>query len=460
MGQQVCICVFAKPPEPGTVKTRLGPAVGNKGSATLAEAFLKDVWSAVQSLPWARTVIASTAPLSPLVVGGSPEVWLQGQGDLGARVERILRRALSQSEFAMALGADNPGLPPRLLEQARDAMRSADSVIGPCEDGGFYLLGLRQCPPGLLDGITWSHTDTFEQVLARLRAAGFRVSVLDSWFDVDRPEDLAKLRQKISSREIQAPATEKALELLFSRTPSTDTAGVSVILPVLNEREWLPRAIARLQSQPWVHEVIVVDASSTDGTRAWLQEQNQLIVLDAPRGKGIQINTGAKMATGNILLFLHADCLLPSDAGGQIRNALGPEDVAGGCFLIRFDSGCKLSLKLIAAGINLRTTSARTATGDQAIFVRKEVFDCAGGCPNWPLFEDVELVRRIKKHGSFAVIKSAVTSSSRRYLRFGIFKTTFLMYALRLGFWVGVSPFTLKTWFDDVRSDLTLHNSR
>ena len=164
MGQQVCICVFAKPPEPGTVKTRLGPAVGNKGSATLAEAFLKDVWSAVQSLPWARTVIASTAPLSPLVVGGSPEVWLQGQGDLGARVERILRRALSQSEFAMALGADNPGLPLRLLEQARDAMRSADSVIGPCEDGGFYLLGLRQCPPGLLDGITWSHTDTFEQV--------------------------------------------------------------------------------------------------------------------------------------------------------------------------------------------------------------------------------------------------------------------------------------------------------
>jgi rSAM/selenodomain-associated transferase 2/rSAM/selenodomain-associated transferase 1 len=446
-----CICVFAKPPEPGNAKTRLAPAVGAHGAAALAEAFLQDTWTAVSSLPWARAVIASTASFRPSGLGGSPEIWLQGEGDLGARLERIFRRALSESDCAFALGADSPGLPPRLLEQARDAMREADAVIGPCEDGGFYLLGLRQCPAGLLAEIRWSELDTFEQVSARLRQAGLRVLILDPWFDVDHPEDLEKLRKKIVAGEIKADATRKTLDILsFAETAAT--LRVSVILPVLNERESLPRAIASLESQPWVHEIIVVDAGSTDGTREWLRQQKRTAVIESVPGKGLQINAGAQKAAAEFLLFLHADSFLPPDAGEQIQKILRAEKNAGGCFCVRFEETGPWSLKLVSAGINLRTRLARTGTGDQAIFVRKEAFARAGGCPDWPLFEDVELVRRIKKQGEFGVVSSAVTISPRRYLRNGVLKTACLIYALRLAFWFGVSPFKLKVWFSDVRS--------
>jgi len=455
LDQQCCICVFAKPPRPGSAKTRLIPAVGAAGSAALAGAFLQDVWSAVRSLPWARTVIASTAPFALSVDDDSPEVWQQGEGDLGARLERILRRALSESEFAIALGADSPGLPLRLLEQARDAIREADAVIGPCEDGGFYLLGLRRCPPGLLDKITWSNTGTFEQVLARLRDAELRVSVLDPWFDVDRPEDLAKLRGKIAAGEIRAEATRKTLDGFSRSGEITNAFKVSVILPVLNERQALPRTIALLECQPWTHEIIVVDAGSTDGTREWLAQQGRIITIEATCGKGIQINAGAKRATGDILLLLHADSLLPPGAGEQIQKTLRSEKVAGGCFCVSFGDVGPTSLKIVSAGINLRTRLTHTATGDQAIFVRKEVFARAGGCPDWPLFEDVELVQRIKKQGKFGVVSSAVTISPRRYLSYGIVRTACLIYALRLAYWVGVSPFTLSKWFVDVRSEPT-----
>jgi uncharacterized protein len=450
--RQCSICVFAKPPEPGSAKTRLIPAVGTDGAAALAEAFLQDTWSTVGSLSWARPVIASTAPFQPRGLEAAPEIWLQGEGDLGERLERIFRRALLESEFAFALGADSPGLPARLLEQAREAMREADAVMGPCEDGGFYLLGLRKCPAGLLAGIRWSEAGTFEQVRTRLKSAGMRILVLDSWFDVDLPEDLEKLRKKIIAGEIQADATRAALDRLSFGETAAPTLKVSVILPVLNECEWLPRTIASLESQPWVHEIIAVDACSTDGTREWLVQQKRIIVIDSARGKGLQINAGAEKAASDILLFLHADSLLPPDAGEQIQNVLRSERVAGGCFCVRFEEMRPWALKLVSAGINLRTRWKRSATGDQGIFVRKETFAQVGGCPDWPLFEDVELVRRIKKRGEFGVVGSPLTISPRRYLEHGIFKTACLIYALRLAFWAGVSPFRLKTWFSDARS--------
>lgn len=452
MDTQVCICVFAKPPEPGDAKTRLIPAVGADGAALLAQAFLRDTWSTVRSLPWARPVIASTAPFQPAGLDDTPEIWLQGEGDLGARLERIFRRALSESQIAFALGADTPGLPTLLLVQARDAMGEADAVIGPSDDGGFYLLGLRQCPAGLLAEIRWSEADTFEQVRARLQAEGLRVAILDGWFDIDQPEDLEKLRKKMTAGEIQAEATRKALDRLLPLEVSSGTFNVSVILPVLNERESLPCAIAGLESKPWVREIIVVDAGSTDGTREWLARQQRVTVIEAARGKGVQINNGAGKATGEILLFLHADSLLPQDAGAQIENTLRDANVTGGCFCVRFEETRPKSLMLVSAGINWRTKWMRAGTGDQAIFVRREAFARARGCPDWPLFEDVELVRRIKKQGKFGVVRSAVTISPRRYLHNGVFKTAFLIYVLRLGFWVGVSPFKLKTWFSDIRT--------
>ncbi|HEX4951405.1 MAG TPA: TIGR04283 family arsenosugar biosynthesis glycosyltransferase [Blastocatellia bacterium] len=229
---------------------------------------------------------------------------------------------------------------------------------------------------------------------------------------------------------------------------------LSVIIPVLNEREQLPITVARLQSHISNAEIIVVDGGSTDGTREWLQQQTGLIWRDAPRGRGLQMNAGASDATGEVLLFLHGDCILPAQAVALLQKALQAPQIKGGAFLIRFAEQAPHSLSIIAQGINARTRVTRTATGDQAIFVRRTVFDKMGGFAEWPLFEDVQFVTRLKRVGEFIIIPSPVTISARRYLAHGPWRTTFLMYALRLGYWLGIPPAKLYQWFQDVRPHL------
>lgn len=142
---------------------------------------------------------------------------------------------------------------------------------------------------------------------------------------------------------------------------------LSVIIPVLNEREQLPRALRALPSQSTDLEIIIVDGGSSDGTREWLQQQSDLIVIAAERGRGIQLNAGAKIANGDALLFLHSDCLLPTTGLDAIRHALLSTETCGGAFLIRFAESHPRSLGIIAKGINARTLVTRTATGDQGI---------------------------------------------------------------------------------------------
>jgi rSAM/selenodomain-associated transferase 2 len=199
-------------------------------------------------------------------------------------------------------------------------------------------------------------------------------------------------------------------------------------------------------------EVIVVDGGSTDGSREYLGQEANVIVVNAKKGRGAQLNAGAKVATGDVLLFLHCDCVLPPDGPQQITRALQADGIVGGCFLVRFAELHSISLRLVAWGINVRTQLTRTATGDQAIFVRRSIFEAAGGFAAWPLFEDVDLVGRIKQRGGFTVLPTAVTISARRWQTCGVWRTTLLMYALRAGYYAGISPFRLKLWFKDIRS--------
>ncbi len=213
MRHEATVCVFAKPPRAGLVKTRLAAAVGEARAAALARAFFEDTWSAACSLPWAKAVLATTEPAAAEWVGAKrAPVWPQGSGDLGDRLERVLRRALHDVPMALAIGTDTPGLPPILFSQARSALRDADAVLGPCEDGGFYLIGLRRCPEGLLRELPWSASDTFLKTLARLRERGLTTAVIAPWFDVDRPADLACLHALIARGKLLAPATARAFE--------------------------------------------------------------------------------------------------------------------------------------------------------------------------------------------------------------------------------------------------------
>ncbi|HEV3036630.1 MAG TPA: TIGR04282 family arsenosugar biosynthesis glycosyltransferase [Candidatus Angelobacter sp.] len=203
---QAVICIFAKPPLPGKAKTRLIPELGEERAAELAEAFLQDTVDMVRNCSWASCRIAATENFERSFFRPE-ELWLQGEGDLGIRLEGIFRRGLQQFEMVFALGADSPGLLPGVLARARDELQRADAVLGSARDGGFYLLGMKKCPEGILDKIQWSHAQTYTETVGRLREKGWTIAVIDHWFDIDTPEDLRRVLPKMTTDLSSAPKT-------------------------------------------------------------------------------------------------------------------------------------------------------------------------------------------------------------------------------------------------------------
>ncbi len=233
---------------------------------------------------------------------------------------------------------------------------------------------------------------------------------------------------------------------------------ISIILPVLNELPSLPAAIASIRMAIPNGQIIAVDGGSTDGSREWLARQADVRVIDSVRGKGLQQDAGASIARGDLLLFLHADCQLPPDAASQLERAASDPAVAGGGFFIRFEESRPFSLRVLTFLMNLRVKVLRRCFGDQALFIRRQTFDHVDGFPDWPLFEDYELVRRMKRHGKFAVITSPVTISARRFLEKGVWRSVLLVFILQAGYYLGISPARLKRWFVDIRPHLRQTN--
>ncbi len=229
---------------------------------------------------------------------------------------------------------------------------------------------------------------------------------------------------------------------------------ISVIIPALDEEARIAATLAALRHVATITsaEVVVVDGGSVDRTVEIVRgfDFAQLIECGVAN-RGLQMNEGSRAARGDALLFLHADVELPRDALDAINNALADERALGGCFQIRFPKDAPASLRAVAWGINLRTRVFRTATGDQAIFTRRSVFEEVGGYRNVPLMEDIVLFNEIKRRGRVVVLDERVTVSPRRWLKRGVWRTVLLMYALRFGYWIGLSPTTLKRFFVDVR---------
>src|SRR5207245_3226023 len=207
-------------------------------------------------------------------------------------------------------------------------------------------------------------------------------------------------------------------------------AALSVVVPTLDEAEAWPgtRAAAR---PPGVHEVIVVDGGSRDGTRAVARTLADR-VLEAPRGRARRMVAGAAAARGEVLVFLHADTRLPAGYAQAVAGALADPAVVGGRFDVRLDAA-GLAYRAIGRLISLRSRLTRVATGDQAIFVRRAVFERLGGYPLVPLMEDVALSRAMKRVGRVACLSETVTTSARRWQRPGVARTGLVMWALRAG---------------------------
>lgn len=215
----------------------------------------------------------------------------------------------------------------------------------------------------------------------------------------------------------------------------------SVVVPTLDEEDRVEGALrsARGALGPDA-ELVVVDGGSADDTRR--RASRLARVLEAGPGRGAQLDAGARAAEGRVLVFLHADSRLPAGAGPAIRRALeGPGAVAG-CFRFALEPPApRLSRwSLLEAGVRLRTRLFRTATGDQTLFATRAAYRAAGGAPHWELFEDVELVRRLREVGRFVPLALEAPTSRRRWEREGFWRTVAVHLLLRLGYRLGVPP--------------------
>jgi rSAM/selenodomain-associated transferase 2 len=225
---------------------------------------------------------------------------------------------------------------------------------------------------------------------------------------------------------------------------------LSVVMPVRNEEACLAATLASLRSGLRAgDEVLVADGRSTDGT-AGIARAAGAIVVESERGRGRQMNAAVVQAKGEVLLFLHADTLLPAGFREAVEVVLRDPGVAWGRFDVVFDEGGPL-LRLIAWLISTRSRLFRSATGDQAIFVRREHFDAVGGYHEALLFEDVDLVRRLRPRGRMGIPPVPAVTSSRRWRNRGVWSTTFRMWTLKSLYLLGVPAERLARHYLDER---------
>lgn len=239
-------------------------------------------------------------------------------------------------------------------------------------------------------------------------------------------------------------------------------AKISIIIPVLNEADRIWSTLSSIQSTSNHVEIIVVDGGSRDKT-VTVAESFGVKVLSVEPGRARQMNAGAAVARGEILLFLHADTRLPAEFEILIYQALGEtekyrknspqlttaakiQNPIAGAFKLKIDAQLK-GLQLVEKMVNLRSRLLGMPYGDQAIFLKSAVFRDIGGFPDLPILEDFELILHLRRLGQIVIVPASVLTSGRRWQKLGVLKTTLINQLIILGYFLGVAPTQLAHWY-------------
>lgn len=423
------LILFGRYPVPGRTKTRLIPVLGPLGAAEMQRCWTEQALTLLDRV--------CLAPVDFAFTGGGPKQmrrWLgkgavhlvpQGEGDLGRRMELAMARAFAHGARQVVLvGTDIPGMTASHLAAAFDALNTHEVVLGPTHDGGYWLVGCRR-PLALFDDIAWSTSEVFKQTLSRVERAGAAAAVLHPLSDIDSEADLRQWRPP-------------------EKWPSPY---LSVVIPTLDEADCIARTIAGVQSVDT--EIIVADGGSRDQTRQ-VAEASGARVIAAPRGRARQQNLGARYARGRVLLFLHADTHLPADFGAQIFDLLLDPRVALGAFRFGTDWD-HWAMHCIERSANMRARWMKMPYGDQALFMRKALFEQIGGFPDVPIAEDLFLARKMKRRGRIALTPGSAVTSGRRWRTVGIGRTTLVNYRIAIGCMLGRDPRRLAPLYNKDR---------
>ena len=418
------LIVFGRYPVPGQTKTRLIPLLGAARAADFQRVLAE------------RTVRTDRAFVGPQGIAieacfeGCNEKkfqrWLgsglifstQCAGDLGQRMETAFREAFQEGcHRAVLHGTDIPGLTVSHLEEAFEALREKDLVLGPSTDGGYWLIGLKR-HADLFRGLEWGTSTVFAKTVAEAQHQNLSFHVLGPLTDMDTSEAVTQCMPEWAE---QRPY-------------------VSVIITTLNEAARIEESIAHARSGD--AEIIVVDGGSTDNTVEKASRAGARIIR-ASRGRAMQQNEGAAAARGTVLLFLHADTRLPKGYVIDVFELfLDPRTILG-AFRFKTDSD-EPRMRIIESLANFRSQYLRLPYGDQALFIRKAAFERAGGFPEVPIAEDLLFAKRVSKIGRVVIAESEALTSARRWLKLGVLRTTVINQFILAGLAMGVSPHTLS----------------
>jgi uncharacterized protein len=429
------LIIFTRYPEPGQTKTRLIPLLGEGGAAALHRGMTTHIAEESKSL-------MKTRPLAVEIRydGGSERLmrdWLgpdyayrhQGGGELGQRMFFAFGEAFSEGmDRVVLVGTDIPGLNATIIETAMEELLGHDLVLGPANDGGYYLIGCSRPPNRVLfTGIPWGTATVLASTLQIAKEHGLSAALVETLNDVDRPEDVELLGQSGNA------ITSKEHAELTARMPGR----ISIIIPTLDEESCLGDCLSSIMAIQDV-EVVIVDGGSTDKT-VEMAKGYGVKVLRGPKGRALQMNLGATHASGDILVFLHADTRLPKCWADHVRHELDRPNTSAGAFGLRIE-GSLPGLRFIEKLANLRSTKLQIPYGDQAIFIKAELFRRIGGFKDLPVMEDFELVQRLKRIGRIRIAPVAAHTSSRRWEKQGVWLTTAIHQAIIIAYVLGVPP--------------------
>jgi rSAM/selenodomain-associated transferase 2/rSAM/selenodomain-associated transferase 1 len=433
------LIVFTRYPEPETTKTRLIPRLGAEGAADLQRKMTEHTLSQVKRLSTRRELAVEIRyeggdkNLMQTWLGQDFEYRPQDSGDLGLRMKRSFQDAFrAGATEAVIIGTDIPDITNVIIQKAFDALKLKNLVLGPAKDGGYYLIGLQKnslskAIPDLFSGINWGAGDVLEKTIGIAKHSGLSFTLLDVLKDVDHPEDL----------------------IIWERSRNTNTTvfntnRISIIIPAINEADNIANTIESIGPGD-KKEVIVVDGGSNDDTVSIAKSLGARVITSAPP-RARQMNRGAAQATGDVLVFLHADTRLPEKFEDFIFNSFKQPKMVAGAFELRMDSPMP-GLRLIERLANWRSRFLKMPYGDQAIFISSRVFHQIGGFPVIPIMEDFELVRRLQKQGKIVTLPVPVFTSPRRWQNFGILKTTLINQLVITAYVMGIAPDVIARWY-------------
>jgi rSAM/selenodomain-associated transferase 2/rSAM/selenodomain-associated transferase 1 len=436
-GRKNRVVMLARYPRLGEVKTRLVPPLTAEKALDLHDRLARHTLRsllAVQATGEARAEVRTDAAFARVAydwLGRGFSARYQGEGDLGDRIRLAFGESFARGdERVVVVGSDCPRLTAGHIRDALTRLDGVDVVLGPADDGGYYLVALakpraKKSVPVLFSGVEWGTGSVLARTLAICEKNGLTWALLEQLPDVDRPEDV------------------EAAEVALTAYTLPADARVSVVIPALDDAELVGAAIASVQAAG-ASEVIVGDGGSRDRTRE-IAEKAGARVVESPPGRAAQMNAGAAMATGEILLFLHADTVLPANAAMLARDVLGTPGTVAGAFDFAVPPTARWS-QLISAVGRWRARATGRPYGDQGLFLSAGVFRELGGFPDLPTMEDLEMVMRLQRLGRIAILRERAITSARAWERNGLVRTTVVNLTGILAYRLGADPDRVARW--------------